>query len=60
MTQRLTKLEAAARLDVSPSTIDRMIQRNELTIEKEPRGSRHKVWVLLEDDLTRRTGCRCR
>ena len=32
MTQRLTKLEAAARLDVSPSTIDRMIQRNELTI----------------------------
>ena len=50
MTQRLTKLDAAARLDVSPSTIDRMIQRNELTIEKEPRGSRHKVWVLLEDD----------
>ena len=27
MAQKLTKMEAAARLDVSQSTIDRMIQR---------------------------------
>ena len=48
MTQRLTKLEAAARLGVSPSTIDRMIRRNELAIEKEVRGTRYKVWVLTD------------
>ena len=40
MLQRLTKLAAAARLDVSPSTIDRMILRGDLSIEKEPHGSR--------------------
>ena len=50
MPQRLTKLDAAATLGVSPSTIDRMIQREELTIEKETRGSRYKVWVLLDDE----------
>ena len=33
MAQKLTKMEAAARLDVSQSTIDRMIQRGELQIE---------------------------
>ena len=50
MTRRVTKLEAAAELDVSTSTIDRMIQRNELSIEKEPHGSRYKVWILLADE----------
>ena len=50
MLQRLTKLAAAARLDVSLSTIDRMILRGDLSIEKEPHGSRHKVWVLLDDN----------
>ena len=43
---------AAARLDVSLSTIDRMILRGDLSIEKEPHGSRHKVWVLLDDDAS--------
>ena len=49
MTQRLTKMEAAAHLDVSASTIDRMIQRGELHIETEPHGSRHRVWVVMDD-----------
>ena len=47
MAQKLTKMEAAARLDVSQSTIDRMIQKGELQIEKEPHGSRHRIWVLM-------------
>ena len=34
MTQRLSKMEAATRLDVSASTIDRMIQKGELQTEK--------------------------
>ena len=50
MTQRLTKMEAAAHLDVSASTIDRMIQRGELQIETEPHGSRHRVWVVMDDE----------
>ena len=49
MTQRVSKMEAAARLDVSASTIDRMIQKGELQIEKEPHGSRHRIWVVIDD-----------
>ena len=49
---RLSKLEAAMRLGVSPSTIDRMIQRGQLEAEKEPHGTRYKVWVLLDDEQT--------
>ena len=37
---RLSKLEAAMRLGVSPSTVDRMIQRGQLEAEKEPHGTR--------------------
>lgn len=51
MRQKLTKLEAAARLDVSASTIDRMIQRGGLQTEKDPHGSRHRVWVMLDVDV---------
>ena len=47
---RLSKLDAAAHLGLSPSTIDRMIQRGELESEKEPHGTRYKVWVLLDDE----------
>ena len=50
MMQRMTKIEAATRLDVSQSTVDRMIRRGELQIEKELCGSRHRVWVLIDDD----------
>ena len=46
MQQRLSKLEAAQRLVVSPSTLDRMIRRGELEVEREGRGDRAKVWVL--------------
>ena len=52
MTQRLSKTEAAARLDVSASTIDRMIQKGELQTEKEPHGSRHRIWVVIDDAET--------
>ena len=50
MALRLTKLEAAARLKVSSSTIDRMIQRGDLQTERELHGSRHRVWVLMADE----------
>ena len=49
---RLSKLDAAAHLGVSPATIDRRIQRGELQAEKEPHGTRYKVWVILEDEPT--------
>ena len=52
MTQRLSKMEAATRLEVSASTIDRMIQKGELQTEKEPHGSRHRIWVVLDDEET--------
>ena len=52
MTQRLSKMEAATRLDVSASTIDRMIQKGELQTEKEPHGTRHRIWVVLDDEET--------
>ena len=53
---RLSKLEAAMRLGVSPSTVDRMIQRGQLEAEKEPHGTRYKVWVLLDDEQTDEPG----
>ena len=49
MMKHLTQLEAATRLGVSPSTIDRMIRRNELSIEKEHHESQYKVRVLIDD-----------
>ena len=47
---RLAKLDAAVHLGVSPSTVDRMIQRGDLRVYKEPHGTRYKVWVLFDDD----------
>ena len=47
---RLSKLEAAARLGISPSTVDRMIQLGEIEAEKEHHGTRYKVWVFLDDE----------
>ena len=46
---RVTRKEAAARLNVSKSTLDRMIKRGELTTETEQHGHRHTVWVLMDD-----------
>ena len=50
MKQRFTKDEARQRLGKSLATLDRMIKRNEVEIELQPQGSRHRVWVLLEDE----------
>ena len=46
---RVTRKEAAARLNVSKSTLDRMVKRGELVTETEQHGLRHTVWVLLDD-----------
>ena len=51
LTRRLSKLEAAKELEVSPTTVDRMIARGELQTEQEPRGSRYKVWVMIPEDV---------
>ena len=48
---RVTRNEAAARLSVSKSTLDRMIKRGELATETEQHGHRHTVWVLMDDDV---------
>ena len=46
---RVTRSEAAARLGISKSTLDRVIKRGELTTETEQHGRRHTVWVLMDD-----------
>ena len=46
---KVTRNEAAARLNVSKSTLDRMIKRGELTTETEQHGLRHTVWILMDD-----------
>lgn len=48
MVQRLSKLEAARFLQVHHSTIDRMIQRGELQVEREGDGGKSKIWVLVD------------
>ena len=48
---RVTRNEAAVRLKISKSTLDRMIKRGELTTETEQHGHRHTVWVLMDDDI---------
>ena len=53
---RLSRHEAAARLQVSEATIDRMIRRGELATEKESQGSRYKVWVIMSEDSFVSTG----
>ena len=49
MVQRVSKLDASRIFGVSPSTIDRRIERGELQVEHEARGNSYKVWVLLDD-----------
>ena len=46
---RVTRKEASARLNISKTTLDRMIKRGELTTETEQHGLRHTVWVLMDD-----------
>ena len=45
---RVTRNEAAARLKVSKSTLDRMVKRGELVTETEQHGQRHTVWILMD------------
>ena len=48
--QRVTRQAAAAHLHVSEATVDRMVRRGDLPTEKEPQGSRYRVWILLDED----------
>ena len=50
MPNKVTRLEASRILGISPSTVDRRIERGELTVEKEVHGSRNRIWVVLEDE----------
>ena len=47
---RYAKKQAAIKLDVSDSTIDRRIGDGTLRTEKEQHGRTHRVWMLLDDD----------
>ena len=47
----LTKAEACRELAVSLSTLDRRIASGDLLTRREPRGRRHRVYVMLDDDL---------
>ena len=47
---RLSKLEAAAHLGISPTTVNRRIKNGTLKVEKEPHGSSYKIWVITEDE----------
>ncbi len=46
----LTKAEACRELAVSLSTLDRRIASGEIQIKLEPRGRRHRVYVVMDDD----------
>ena len=50
--RRFSKTEASQILKVSISTVDRMIARRDLEVELEPHGTRHRVWVLLQNDTS--------
>ncbi len=46
----LTKTEACRELRLSLSTLNRRIAAGEVPVKKEPRGRRHRVYVMLDDD----------
>ena len=52
----LTKTEACRELAMSLSTLDRRIASGEVRTKREPRGRRHRVYVMLDDDPTRNGG----
>ena len=52
----LTKAEACRELAVSLSTLDRRIASGELSAKREPRGRRHRVYVVLDDDPPKNGG----
>ena len=44
----LTKAEACQELGISLSTLDRRIASGEIKVKREPRGRRHRVYVVME------------
>ena len=46
----LTKAEACRELRLSLSTLNRRIASGEVPVKREPRGRRHRVYVMLDDD----------
>ena len=46
----LTKAEACRELKLSLSTLNRRIASGEVAATREPRGRRHRVYVMLDDD----------
>ena len=46
----LTKTEACRELRWSLSTLNRRIAAGEVPVKREPRGGRHLVYVMLDDD----------
>ncbi len=46
----LTKAEACRELRLSLSTLNRRIAAGDLSVRREPRGRRHRVYVMLDDD----------
>ena len=49
--RQLTKAEACRELAVSLSTLDRRIASGEIQVRREPHGSRHRVYVMLDAAL---------
>ena len=49
--RQLTKAEACRELAVSLSTLDRRIASGDIQVRREQRGSRHRLYVMLDDDL---------
>ena len=46
----LTKAEACRELRLSLSTLNRRIAAGEVPVRREPRGRRHRVYVMLDND----------
>ena len=49
--RQLTKAEACRELAVSLSTLDRRIASGDIQVRREQHGSRHRIYVMLDDDL---------
>ena len=48
--RRVSKMEAVNILDVSLSTVERMIKRGDLQVKREDLGGRHRIWILLDEE----------
>ena len=47
----MTKAEACREMAVSLSTLDRRIASGEIRVRREQQGKRHRIYVMLDDDL---------